>query len=81
LKGEIEKEVLDVIRLSQRKFGGDPFEWELIARKKFMTVKAYQNYNWPKRFKRANVDVTVTLRIDNFGKQRTPYIKTGRETG
>jgi len=81
LKGEIEKEVLDVIRLSQRKFGGDPFEWELIARKKFMTVKAYQNYNWPKRFKRANVDVTVTLRIENFGKQRTPYIKTGRETG
>jgi Ger(x)C family germination protein len=81
LKEEIEKEVLEVIRLSQRKFKGDPFEWELIARKHFRTMPAYQAYDWAKHFKRANVDVKIDLRIENFGKQRTPYTETTRGGG
>lgn len=76
LKEEIRNEVLEVIRLSQKKFAGDPFEWELIARKHFMTMSAYQKYGWSKHFKKANADVTIELRIENFGKQRTPYIES-----
>jgi len=76
LKEEIEQEVLDVIRLSQRKFQGDLFEWELIARKQFMTMPAYQAYGWAKHYRKANVEVKVDLRIENFGKQRTPYSET-----
>jgi len=74
---EIKNELTEVIRLSQKKFRGDPFEWQLIARKKFMTLPAYHAYNWPNHFKRAHVDVDVNLRFENFGKQRTPYIETG----
>mgnify|MGYP001206618807 CR=1 FL=1 len=81
LKEEIEKEVLDVIHLSQKKFGGDLFEWELVARKQFMTVSAFQKYGWSEHFKKANVNVHVELRIENFGKQRTPYIESGQKAG
>ena len=76
LREEIRKEVLDVIRTCQEKFPGDPFEWELIARKHFMTMPAYRAYGWSRHFKKANADVTVELRIENFGKQRTPYVES-----
>jgi len=76
LKEEIEQEALDVIRLSQRKFQGDLFEWELIARKHFRTMPAYQAYGWARHYRKANVKVKVDLRIENFGKQRTPYSET-----
>jgi Ger(x)C family germination protein len=81
LKEEIRKEVLEVIRLSQKKFAGDPFEWELIARKHFMSMPAYQKFSWAKHFKKAHADVTVDLRIENFGKQRTPYIESNSKGG
>ena len=79
LREEIEKEVLGVIRLSQKKFPGDPFEWELFARKHFMTMPAYRAYGWAEHFKKANVEVKADLRIENFGKQRTPYIESEQE--
>ena len=81
LRKKIEDEVLGVIRLSQEKFPGDPFEWELIARKHFMTMKAFRSYGWAEHFKKANVEVKVDLRIENFGKQRTPYIETEQRDG
>lgn len=81
LKEEIEKEVLGVIRMSQRKFQGDLFEWELMARKQFMTMPAYQAYGWAKHYRKANVEVKVDLRIENFGKQRTPYSETVKGGG
>jgi Ger(x)C family germination protein len=81
LKEQIESELLEVIRLSQKKFPGDPFEWELFARKHFMTMPAYQAYGWAKHFKKAKVDVKVELRLENFGKQRTPYMQTKRKEG
>jgi germination protein, Ger(x)C family len=81
LTEELEEEAMDVIRKSQREFHGDPFEWELLVRRKFRSMPAYQAYDWPSRFRKANVDVKVDLRIENFGKQRTPYNETRQEAG
>jgi len=36
-------------------------------------MPAFQAYGWSRHFKKANAEVNVDLRIENFGKQRTPY--------
>lgn len=75
---EIQNQVMELVRYSQQKLKGDPFEWELLARRHFATLKAFSDYKWPEKFSKAEVHVNVDLRIENFGKQRAPYVNEGR---
>jgi spore germination protein KC len=61
-----------LIKKTQEEFKGDPFQWELAARRKFYTYDEYQEYNWMKHYPEAIVNISYDIRLDSFGKQLGP---------
>lgn len=73
---ELEKKTLELVHKAQKKYKADPFQWHLIARKKFWTLDAYNQFNWEKKFTEAKVTVQYDIIIESFGKQfKPPQIK------
>ncbi|MCZ8521023.1 MULTISPECIES: Ger(x)C family spore germination protein [Paenibacillus] len=84
LKESLERQMTEKIQhcvaKAQKEFKGEPFLWHLHARKTFWTMPEYIQYDWSKHFAKAQVEVKVELKIENFGKQiETP--KTSEKAG
>ncbi|MCM0650968.1 Ger(x)C family spore germination protein [Clostridium swellfunianum] len=61
-----------LIEKTQQEFGGDPFQWELAARRKFFTQEEYKKYSWAKHYPEAKVNISYDITISSFGKQLNP---------
>lgn len=57
------------VKRSQEEFKGDPFGWSLIARKKFLTIPEYENFDWMKTYPNMKVNIKVNIRFGEFGRQ------------
>ncbi|MDP4144592.1 MAG: Ger(x)C family spore germination protein [Bacillota bacterium] len=76
LKKSIEKyfeeKSRDLVLKTQSVYEGEPFLWELEARKKFLTFDEYNNYDWMKHYAKAKVNINYVVTIKGFGKQLNP---------
>jgi spore germination protein KC len=65
LEGKIEK----FVKKTQEEFKGDPFAWSLNARKEFLTVQEYKQFDWMKSYPNMKINVAVDIRFGEFGRQ------------
>jgi hypothetical protein len=72
LERYLEKISMKLVEKTQKEFKGDPFQWDLNARKKFLTVDEYKKYNWIKHYADAKVNIHYEVTIRSFGKQLNP---------
>lgn len=72
IESYFEKESMKLVKKVQQEFGGDPFLWENVARKNFLTYDDYKNYSWMKMFPKAEVSIHFKVEIRSFGKQLNP---------
>jgi spore germination protein KC len=61
-----------LVEKTQEEFGGDPFQWELAARRKFFTQQEYKKYNWAKHYPEAKVNIHYDITLKSSGKQLSP---------
>ncbi len=67
------KEIADeFIKRTQEELKAEPFGWSLEARKHFLTVPEFSEYDWMKSYPNADVDVTFKVHLENFGKHLRP---------
>ncbi|OZM58703.1 hypothetical protein CIB95_03805 [Lottiidibacillus patelloidae] len=75
IEASLEKKTMKFIKQFQEEYKGQPFAWSLIARKHFLTLSEYKEYNWMKTFPKAKVNVKFNVDITEFGEElRTPNI-------
>ncbi len=75
LSERLQRQSEKLVKKLQRLYHGEPFLWHLNARRKFWTLKQYEQYDWPKHYEHAQVRVAYELEIQSFGKQAsTPKI-------
>ncbi|WP_281890242.1 Ger(x)C family spore germination C-terminal domain-containing protein [Paenibacillus sp. YYML68] len=83
LKQSIEEQLSSkakaLIKRTQTEFKGEPFTWYLSARQKFATYQQYQAYDWIEQYPRADVEVTFSVSIQQFGKQLQPFEEKWQE--
>jgi hypothetical protein len=72
LEEYMNKVLVKLIEKTQSEFQADPFQWELAARKKFLTQKEYKEYGWMKHYPEAKVNIQYDITLRNFGKQLAP---------
>lgn len=76
LKNSIQKRMesitMELVKKTQKEFGGEPFLWSEIARRKFWLFEDFNKYNWPEKYKNAKVTVKYDIRIEDFGKHYKP---------
>lgn len=72
LKKQLEEKTLESIQKMQEEFKAEPYLWHLKARKKFWTLKEFEDYKWEEKFADANVTVNYEVEIANFGEQTKP---------
>jgi spore germination protein KC len=65
----LEKKFMDVVKKSQEEFKTNPFNWSHIARRKFLTMKQYEEFEWEKKFLNARVNIDVVVKVSDFGNQ------------
>ncbi|MEH7223168.1 Ger(x)C family spore germination protein [Bacillus sp. JJ1566] len=64
-----EKSITDYIKRTQEEFKADPFGFSLAARKHFLTIPQWENYDWMKSYPDADISVTVDITFGEFGRQ------------
>ncbi|RFU66395.1 Ger(x)C family spore germination protein [Peribacillus saganii] len=80
IKVDFEREYNGLIAKSQQEFKGCPFPLSLDARKYFLTIKEYKNFDWMKTYPDMDIHVTVNIFFTGFGKQtKVPNIKHMRD--
>ncbi|PYF06196.1 Ger(x)C family spore germination protein [Ureibacillus chungkukjangi] len=84
LKQSIEEEVTNtynkLIKKTQEEFKGEPFGWSLIARKEFLTIKEFEDFDWMETYPEIDVNLTVKVNIGNFGNQsKVPELEEMRD--
>ncbi|WP_455432188.1 Ger(x)C family spore germination protein [Tigheibacillus jepli] len=79
LEKYLEKKYDNLVKKTQKQYKAEPFGWSLEARKKFLTIPAYEAYNWPKKYPDMKVHVNVEITFGGFGRQsRIPKVKEMR---
>lgn len=70
-----------IINKSKKEHQINTFNWSHVARKHFLTMQAYESYNFEEKFKNAEVNVKVNVAFKGFGKQLKPpkIIRTTEE--
>jgi spore germination protein KC len=72
----LEKKSDELIGELQEDYKGEPFVWYAAARKNFWTMKQFEEYDWEKQFRDADVEIHYDIEIDSFGEQiRPPTLK------
>lgn len=75
LQGAAERHLQNQIQATVRKsqnWGADIFGFGQHVVRQFPTVQAWEAYNWPSRYKDAQVDVAVRVILRRFGVQMSP---------
>ncbi|GKV56587.1 germination protein GerC [Sporosarcina sp. NCCP-2222] len=82
LKEEIHEDlhakIMQLIKKTQEEFGGEPFIWFQLARREFWTMDAYEDYDWQKKYRNADIQVELDITIESFGSQlKPPHVGRG----
>lgn len=64
-----ETRINDFIKRTQEEFKADPFGFSLSARKHFLTIPQWENYDWMKSYPNADISVSVEVKFGEFGRQ------------
>ncbi|WP_077618888.1 Ger(x)C family spore germination protein [Bacillus sinesaloumensis] len=65
----IETRIDTLIKRSQEEFKTDLFGFSLAARKHFLTISQWEDYDWMKSYPEADINVTVDVKFGEFGRQ------------
>ncbi len=71
-RAELINKTTELISYTQTELKGDPFLWSLKARKNFVTVGQFHDYEWMKKYEQADIDVDFDLTIKDFGQKLQP---------
>ncbi len=69
LDDHITNKLNDLVKKTQEELKGEPFGWSLIARKQFLTISQYENFDWMKTYPNMKVNISVDIRFGQFGRQ------------
>ncbi|NLM13136.1 MAG: Ger(x)C family spore germination protein [Epulopiscium sp.] len=72
IQKRMEELTMNLIKKTQEEFGGEPFLWSQIARRKFWLYEDFKKYNWPEKYKNAKITVKYDIKIEDFGKYNKP---------
>jgi len=74
----LEKKFDALIKRTQKEFKAEPFRWAPVARRKFLTIQDYSDFDWMKTYPKMKVIIDVQVTLKGFGKQLAPpeYEKT-----
>lgn len=73
---ELEAKTQSLVAKTKSEYGGEPFLWSYIVRKKFWTIDEYYKYNWMGEYYKTQVAVKYNINIKGFGKQLNPPSET-----
>ena len=80
IEEDLGKKAQKFIAKTQEEFKGEPFYWSLVARKQFLTNKAYTEYDWKKAYPNLDINVNFEIEITEFGQQvETPELPKVRD--
>ncbi|WP_026905935.1 Ger(x)C family spore germination protein [Paucisalibacillus globulus] len=65
----LEKLFKDFVKKTQEEYKTEPFGWSLIARKKFLTIPEWEDFDWMKTYPDMKVNITVNVELGSFGRQ------------
>jgi len=65
----IENKINDLLKRSQTEFKGDLFGFSLVARRHFLTIPQWEDYNWMNKYPEADIKVNVDVTFGEFGRQ------------
>ncbi|MFT4412721.1 Ger(x)C family spore germination protein [Fredinandcohnia humi] len=69
LEKDLEESFGKLIKKTKEEFKAQPFGFSLPARKSFMTIQQWEQYDWMKSYPNATVDVNVEITLGEFGRQ------------
>lgn len=72
IKEYLEDKTKSFIKKTQTEFKAEPFIWASEARKYFLTNKAFDDYDWMKKYSMADITVNFQIKIVDFGKGLQP---------
>ncbi|MTI47611.1 MAG: Ger(x)C family spore germination protein [Firmicutes bacterium] len=72
IEGYLNEASMVLVKKAQNELKVDIFQWSLSARKEFLTIPEFEDYNWIDKFPQADVRVNFKVQITNFGKQLKP---------
>ncbi|PAL14836.1 Ger(x)C family spore germination protein [Peribacillus simplex] len=72
IEKELERKTDKVVKKSQEELEVDIFEFYYAARRKFLTMKQYEAYNWMKSYPKATVIIHYEVELYQFGEQVLP---------
>jgi len=71
LEKEFEKNMQKLVTKTQKEFKAQPFGWSLEARKQFLTIQQYNQFNWLKKYPNMDVDFNINVTIGEYGRQKS----------
>jgi len=72
IENYLDKASEELVHKAQKEFEVDIFRWSLAARRKFVNIPDWSEYDWMKSFPNAEVKVHFNVEITQFGKQLDP---------
>ncbi|MFD1738974.1 Ger(x)C family spore germination protein [Bacillus salitolerans] len=73
IESELERKGMNLVKKSQEEIKGDPFYWALAVRKKFLTIKEFEDFNWREKYPISHISLTYDVNIRDFGKKLRPH--------
>jgi Ger(x)C family germination protein len=70
----------ELVKKTQEELGGQPFSWSLPARKKFLTLSEFNDYDWKNTYPEMEVTVETDVTFESFGRQaKVPDLEEVRD--
>jgi spore germination protein KC len=69
IKERIEESFMEFVKKTQEEFKGQPFGFSIAARKHFLTIQQWEQYDWMKSYLDAEVNLNVEIKFGEFGRQ------------
>ncbi|MGM8216665.1 Ger(x)C family spore germination C-terminal domain-containing protein [Bacillaceae bacterium W0354] len=80
IKEHLLKSLEKLVEKTQKEFKGEPFGWSLVARKNFLTIPEYDEFNWMEKYPTMDVSISLDIKFGEFGRQsELPNLKKVRE--
>jgi spore germination protein KC len=80
LENELEEKNQKFVDMTQSELEGSPFSLSLYSRKLFPAINDYKKFDWMKSYPDADIDVEVSVKLGEFGKQtKVPNLEKIRD--
>ncbi|GGA87563.1 Ger(x)C family spore germination protein [Ornithinibacillus halotolerans] len=68
-KKVLQEKIDALVTKTQEEYETEPFGWSTIARKKFLTIPQWVEFDWMKTYPDMKIDVSVDIKLGKFGRQ------------